>query len=94
MSHPNQMALCKCAEAWVRQSQDLPDGVAVERLTLKINTLQDKIHLLSVASYRDVEPPAEVAGLSVIDLMAAQSRLTVERAVRVRFAAMDLQVAA
>lgn len=94
MTHPNQMALCKCAEAWVQQSQDLPDAVAAERLTDKINTLQDKIHLLSVAAFRDVEPPAEVAGLSVIDLMAAMSRLTVERAVRARFAAMDMQVAA
>ena len=43
---------------------------------------------LAVAAFRDEEPPVEVAGLSVIDVMSAQSRLIVERAVRARFARM------
>lgn len=94
MSHPNQLALSRVAQDWIDQSQSLTNREAADRLTIKIGSIQDKIHALSVAAFRDVEPPVEVAGLSVIDLMSAQSMLTVERAVRLRFAAMDLQVAA
>lgn len=94
MSHPNQLALCKCAQDWIDQSQGLTDADAAARLSTKITDIQDKIHALSIAAFRDVEPPVEVAGLSVIDLMAAQSMLAVERAVRLRFAAMTERVAA
>ena len=94
MPHPNQLALATAAETWIQQSQLLPDQVAADRLTDKINTLQDGIHELSLASLNDREPDESLAGLSAIDIMAAQSRLIVERNVRLRFAAMDLQVAA
>jgi len=88
MSYPNQLALSHAAQRWIDESQHLPDAEAARRLGLKIDAIQDKIHLLSVAAFRDDEPPADVAGLSVIDLMSAQSMLVVERAVRSRFAAM------
>ncbi len=84
----NQLAMAQVAEQWIEQSQALSDSEAVRRLDTKINLLQDKIHALSVAAFRDEEPPVEVAGLSVIDVMSAQSRLVVERAVRMRFARM------
>lgn len=94
MSHPNQLALAQAAEKWIEQSQALPDQAAIERLTAKINTLQDGIHELSLASLNDREPDQALAGLSAIDVMAAQSRLIVERGVRVRFAGMGLEMAA
>jgi len=94
VSHPNQLALAQAAEKWVVQSQTLPDRVAIERLTTKINALQDGIHEMSLASAQDREPDESLAGLSVIDIMAAQSRLIVERGVRVRFAGMGLEMAA
>lgn len=92
--HPNQLALCICAQTWIEQSQDLTDRDAADRLTVKINSIQEKIQQLSVAAFRDEEPPVEVAGLSIIDLMAAQGMLAVERAVRLRFANLPLQAAA
>ncbi|WP_292229396.1 hypothetical protein [Brevundimonas sp.] len=90
MPHPNQQALAMAAERWIDQSQDLTDNTAVERLTYKINTLQDGIHELSLASIQDREPDESLTGLSVIDIMAAQSRLVVERNVRMRGMGMRL----
>lgn len=90
MGATNQIALVHAAECWIEESQGLTDAEAARRLTTKIDLLQDKIQLLSVAAFRDETPPAEVAGLSVIDVMSAQSRLVVERAVRMRFAAMGM----
>lgn len=90
MSHPNQLALVTAAETWIQQSQSLSDDVAVDRLTDKINTLQDGIHELSLASLNDREPDETLNGLSAIDIMAAQSRLIVERGVRLKFAAMGI----
>jgi cell envelope opacity-associated protein A len=84
----NQLAMAQVAEQWIEQSQALSDAEAVRRLDAKIALLQDKIHALSVAAFRDEEPPVEVAGLSVIDVMLEQLRLVVERAVRARFARM------
>lgn len=89
MTVHNQIALTHAADRWIEQSQGMPDAEAARLLGLKIDAIQDKIHALSVAAFRDEEPPADVAGLSVIDLMSAQSRLVVERAVRSRFAAMS-----
>ena len=88
MPHPNQLALVEVAEAWIAQSQPLPDHEAAERLQAKVCLLQDKIHLLSLAAAEDREPDDSVVGLSAIDLMAAQCRLAVEARVRRRFAAL------
>lgn len=90
MPHPNQLALVTATELWIEQSQTLPDRTAADRLTDKINTLQDGIHELSLASLNDREPDQALEGLSAIDIMAAQSRLVVERNVRLRFAAMGI----
>lgn len=84
MPHPNQFALPIAVDAWIDEANTLPDRDAADRLQAKVNLLQDKIHLFSIASYRDVEPCESVAGLSVVDLMAAQSRLAVEATVRRR----------
>lgn len=94
MSHPNQLALKMATDKWLDQAESLPDQVAADRLTIKINELQDGIHEMSLAAAEDREPHESLAGLSVIDMMCAQSRLVVERNVRQRFAAMDLRVAA
>lgn len=88
MPHPNQLALVSATDRWIDQSQNLPDRIAVDRLTEKINTLQAGIHEMSLASFHDREPHESLAGLSAIDIIAAQSRLIVERNVRQRFAAM------
>lgn len=94
MSHPNQLALVMSTERWIEQSQALPDDEARERLTVKINVLQAGIHELSLASINDREPDDALTGLSAIDVMAAQSRLLVERNVRRRLASMDMGIAA
>lgn len=90
MPHPNQLALVTATETWIQQSQSLTDQVAADRLTDKINTLQDGIHEMSLASLNDREPDEALTGLSAIDIMAAQCRLIVERNVRLRFAAMGI----
>lgn len=90
MPHPNQLALVTATEKWIQQSQSLPDIVAADRLTIKINEVQDGIHEMSLASIEDREADDSLNGLSVIDLMSAQSRLIVERNVRLRFAAMGM----
>ncbi|WP_374387177.1 hypothetical protein [Brevundimonas sp.] len=90
MPHPNQLALAQAAERWIEQSQQLPQQTAIKRLTAKINVLQDGIHELSLASIEDREPDETLAGLSAIDIMAAQGRLVVERNVRQRFADMEI----
>jgi hypothetical protein len=90
VSHPNQLALAQAADRWVEQSQALPDDVAIGRLTDKIATLQDAVQEMSLASIEDREPHEWLAGLSAIDIMAAQSKLVVERNVRQRFAVMGI----
>lgn len=90
MSYSNQLALSHAAQHWIDESQGLSDAEAARRLGLKIDAIQDKIHLLSIAAFRDEEPPADVAGLSVIDLMSAQRMLVVERAVRSRAAMVEV----
>lgn len=90
MSHPNQLALKMAADRWLDQAESLPDQVAAERLTIKINELQDGIHEMSLAVAQDREPHESLTGLSAIDMMHAQGRLVVERNVRLRFAAMGI----
>lgn len=89
MSHPNQLALPNAVDRWIQQSQSLPGRAAYERLNDKLAIIAEAINV--IASDVD-ELPTEFEGLSVIDLMAAQARLTVEANVALRFA--DLQVAA
>lgn len=90
MTHPNQLALPVAVTRWIEQSQSLPNELAADRLTLKINALQDGIHEFGLAAQTDRDPDDSLAGLSVIDIMAAQGRLIVERNVRLRFAAMGI----
>lgn len=85
MPHPNQLALPVATARWIDQSQHLSDDLAIERLGEKLATITDALNIVS----SDVdELPPEMAGLSSIDLMAAQASLTVELRVRRRFAGM------
>lgn len=90
MSHPNQLALVAATERWIDQSQSLGDREAIDRLTIKINEVQDGIHEMSLAAAEDREPDQAFAGLSAIDMMSAQSKLVIERNVRLRFADLGL----
>lgn len=94
MAHPNQHALPIAVTGWIDETDALPDREAADRLRAKVNLLQDKIHLFSIASYRDVEPCESVAGLSVVDLMAAQTTLVGEANARMRMAVRAEQVLA
>ena len=85
--HPNQMALPVAVTRWIDQSQTMSDAVAIERLDEKRNTICEAINI--VASDDD-EVPVEFAGLSVVDLMSAQSSLTAEINTRRRCMAMGI----
>jgi len=91
MTHPNQLALPAAVSRWIDQSQDLPDNDAADRLNGKLELVTEAINI--IASDED-DLPVEFAGLSVIDLMSAQSSLAVEIGVRRRMAVANLQAAA
>ena len=83
MSHPNQIALPVAVSRWINQSQNLPDAVAIARLSEKLEFITEAIDVL--ASDTD-DVPVEIRGLSVIDLMSASASLAVEIGTRRRHA--------
>ncbi len=83
MPHPNQIALPVAVSRWIDQSQNLPDTVAVARLSEKLEFVTEAIDVL--ASDAD-DVPSELDGLSVIDLMSASASLAVEIGTRRRHA--------
>lgn len=87
--HPNQLALPVAVTRWVDQSQQLDDATAIERLDGKLALICDALNILT--SDADEVPP-EIEGLSVVDLMSAQSSLAAEIGTRRRL--MSLGIAA
>lgn len=85
--HPNQLALPVAVTRWVAQSQKLDDATAIDRLGVKLGLICEALNVL--ASDADDVPP-EMDGLSVVDLMSAQSSLTAEINTRRRFMAMGI----
>lgn len=87
--HPNQLALPVAVTRWVAQSQQLDDATAIDRLGVKLGLICEALNVL--ASDADDVPP-EIDGLSVIDLMSAQSSIAAEIGTRRRL--MSLGIAA
>ncbi|GAA0768656.1 hypothetical protein [Brevundimonas olei] len=85
--HPNQLALPVAVTRWVEQSQQLDDATAIERLDGKLTLICDALNIL--ASDADEVPP-EIEGLSVVDLMSAQSSIAAEIGTRRRLMAMGI----
>lgn len=83
MSHPNQIALPVAVSRWINQSQNLPDAVAIARLSEKLEFVTEAIDVL--ASDAD-DVPSELDGLSVVDLMSASATLALEIGTRRRHA--------
>lgn len=85
--HPNQLALPVAVTRWVDQSQQLDDATAIERLDGKLALICDALNILT--SDADEVPP-EIEGLSVIDLMSAQSSIAAEIGTRRRLMSMGI----